>query len=40
VVEKGEILEEGSHDDLLRMNGFYARLYAHQEGRTTMKGGV
>jgi subfamily B ATP-binding cassette protein HlyB/CyaB len=26
VVEKGEIVEEGSHEELLRANGFYARL--------------
>ena len=26
VVEKGEIVEEGSHEELLRVNGFYARL--------------
>ncbi len=32
VVEKGEIVEEGSHDDLLRINGFYAGLYRHQSG--------
>jgi ATP-binding cassette, subfamily B, bacterial HlyB/CyaB len=33
VVEKGEVVEEGSHEELLRMNGFYARLCALQEGR-------
>jgi subfamily B ATP-binding cassette protein HlyB/CyaB len=33
VVEKGEIVEEGSHEELLRMNGFYARLCALQDGR-------
>lgn len=32
VVEKGEIVEEGSHEELLRMNGWYARLYQHQDG--------
>jgi subfamily B ATP-binding cassette protein HlyB/CyaB len=32
VIEKGEMVEEGSHDELLRMNGFYARMYQHQEG--------
>ncbi|MGZ8404881.1 MAG: ATP-binding cassette domain-containing protein, partial [Nitrospira sp.] len=30
VVDKGEIVEQGSHDELLRVNGFYARLHAHQ----------
>jgi subfamily B ATP-binding cassette protein HlyB/CyaB len=33
VVEKGEIVEEGSHDELMRIKGSYARLLAHQEGR-------
>ena len=33
VVEKGEIVEEGSHEELLRMHGFYARLCALQDGR-------
>jgi subfamily B ATP-binding cassette protein HlyB/CyaB len=31
VVEKGEILEEGSHGELLRANGFYARLCRLQD---------
>jgi len=31
VVEKGAIVEEGSHEELLRENGFYARLYALQD---------
>jgi subfamily B ATP-binding cassette protein HlyB/CyaB len=34
VVEKGELVEAGSHDELVRMNGFYARLCALQDGRT------
>ncbi|MGA6829365.1 type I secretion system permease/ATPase [Nitrospira sp. NS4] len=33
VVEKGEILEQGTHDELVRANGAYARLYHHQDGR-------
>jgi subfamily B ATP-binding cassette protein HlyB/CyaB len=33
VIEKGEIMEDGTHDELLKMNGFYARLNKHQEGR-------
>jgi ATP-binding cassette, subfamily B, bacterial HlyB/CyaB len=32
VIEKGEMVEEGSHDDLLCLNGVYARLYQHQDG--------
>lgn len=31
VIEKGEILEEGSHDELLRANGFYGRLCKLQD---------
>src|SRR5262245_20331311 len=37
VVEKGEIVEQGSHEELLRMKGFYARLQSHQDGVTTVK---
>jgi subfamily B ATP-binding cassette protein HlyB/CyaB len=33
IVEKGEIVEDGSHEDLQRRNGFYARLCALQDGR-------
>jgi len=32
VVEKGEIVEQGSHEELLRVKGFYARLQSHQDG--------
>jgi subfamily B ATP-binding cassette protein HlyB/CyaB len=31
VVEKGEIVEQGSHEELLRVKGFYARLHRHQD---------
>ena len=32
VIEKGDIAEQGSHEELLRTGGFYARLHAHQVG--------
>lgn len=33
VVEKGEVIEDGTHDDLLGRNGSYARLCRLQDGR-------
>lgn len=38
VVEKGEIVEQGSHEELLHVKGFYARLYRHQDGPVLVKG--
>ena len=35
VLEKGRIIEQGSHEILLKHNGLYARLHAHQQGNTT-----
>jgi len=32
VIEKGRVVEEGSHAALLARNGLYARLWAHQSG--------
>jgi subfamily B ATP-binding cassette protein HlyB/CyaB len=37
VVEKGEIVEQGSHEELLRVKGFYARLHSHQDGYAAVK---
>jgi subfamily B ATP-binding cassette protein HlyB/CyaB len=37
VVEKGEIVEQGSHEELLRMKGFYARLQSHQDGSAAVQ---
>ena len=38
VVEKGEIVEQGSHEELLRVKGLYARLYRHQDGAIAAAG--
>jgi ATP-binding cassette subfamily B protein len=32
VLDQGEVVEAGSHDELLRRGGLYARLYAEQYG--------
>lgn len=32
VIENGEIIEEGAHDELMKRNGYYARLSRHQGG--------
>lgn len=31
-IEKGRVVESGSHHELMNTNGYYARLYAHQVG--------
>ena len=38
VVEKGEIVEHGSHEELLHVKGFYTRLYRHQDGAIMVQG--
>ena len=38
VVEKGEIVEQGPHEELVRMQGFYARLQSHQDGYRAVRG--
>jgi ATP-binding cassette subfamily B multidrug efflux pump len=32
VLDKGRIVEQGSHAELLAHGGLYARLWAHQSG--------
>jgi subfamily B ATP-binding cassette protein HlyB/CyaB len=33
VIDHGQLVEQGTHDELLRRNGMYTRLHKHQEGR-------
>ncbi|MBI3898348.1 MAG: type I secretion system permease/ATPase [Gammaproteobacteria bacterium] len=32
VIDKGQIVEQGTHPDLLKLNGYYANLHRHQDG--------
>ncbi len=32
VLDEGEIVEQGKHEDLIKQNGLYAQLWAHQSG--------
>ena len=32
VMEDGKIVEQGTHKELIRINGTYAELWAHQSG--------
>lgn len=32
VIEKGDVVESGSHEELVQLKGFYARLCQHQDG--------
>ncbi|MEL6753020.1 MAG: ATP-binding cassette domain-containing protein, partial [Pseudomonadota bacterium] len=36
VLEKGEIIERGTHGDLMRLNGAYADMWARQAARDTL----
>jgi ATP-binding cassette subfamily B multidrug efflux pump len=32
VMDKGKIVEQGTHQQLLALNGVYAKLWSHQSG--------
>ncbi|MEZ4483524.1 MAG: hypothetical protein R2864_02665 [Syntrophotaleaceae bacterium] len=32
VIERGQIIEQGSYAELLRLDGYFNRLHRHQEG--------
>ncbi len=36
VIDKGQIIEQGTHHELLQCNGYYARLHQHQQGVTQL----
>ena len=31
MLEEGKVIEQGTHADLLKQNGFYAEMYARQQ---------
>lgn len=33
VIDQGQLVEQGTHEELLKRNGMYHRLHAHQEGK-------
>ena len=33
VIDRGQLVEQGTHDELVMRNGMYSRLHQHQEGR-------
>jgi len=37
VMDKGEIIETGSHDELIALRGVYANLHSYQDGESMMK---
>lgn len=40
VLEKGKIIERGTHQDLLAKNGWYAKMFAKQQLEAKLEGGV
>ncbi len=40
VIEKGEVIERGTHDDLIRRGGYYAKLHKLQESPLTLVEGT
>ena len=40
VIEKGEVIEQGTHDELLRRGGYYAKLHKLQAGPLTVVDGT
>ena len=37
VLDKGGIVEHGTHEELLQRQGYYAKLHAHQDGHQYAK---
>lgn len=40
VMDQGQIIEDGSHDELLAKNGYYARLWSMQSGGFLLSSGI
>lgn len=38
VVHQGQVVEQGNHADLLKTQGYYARLHSHQSGQSAPEG--
>jgi ATP-binding cassette subfamily B protein len=40
VLHKGKLIEKGGHDELIALNGLYARLYRYQRAQASEIDGV
>jgi ABC-type multidrug transport system fused ATPase/permease subunit len=36
VLDKGRVIEQGTHDDLLQLNGMYRKLWDDQQGSSQL----
>ena len=40
VVDEGRIIERGTHDELIELNGWYKRMFDYQQLENKIEGGV